>query len=767
MLPRLVYLIFAINIWFATCILSVVAAKTSDSNYSKPTGPQNWQVLLIPKLQGIRPSEVTQVNQLIRAPASTSLLDAIDSGLTQKFRENNVEVISNSRFFSDCTLAYCGNDNIQATLESIKEQSSDIGLVVFYTVTPTDAFYNRLATLDGINDQAAQQPLHLEINVIDPITFKIVMSEHLRLIETISYQSLFRLAQDMGTIVLHNIEELTPKRQYSIHLNNFVFEELNGFSTYIIGDPNNHYLKLKTSSQKNTMFGQFFPVQITQYELLSTMSQESIADFIERFFYQRGLGIDIDIETRRPSNGEIILDITRSGNPYTPSMLSSLLMILLCFSVIIWFIRRNVLNAKLEYYSEHRNATKWLKTHQDAKFGLYFLAKRWASPAIYWSRVAEESNELCNQAKLYFDAGDITTAKLFLSKSMHMDKGNAAALRLTDKIKEFEVSGDKLSKDEQWIRNKLAKALSNHKQRKPLKALKQLYQADELASENKKLNKQSRAINKLIKRIKKSAAKPIEAFVLNSVGDTGGIVVFNTKKVYLGRLPKTVDLTWISMRDGIFPINHTFVSRVGKHGEIVREEGIFYYKDLDSKNGSFINRKKCKPNQRVRLTNTDLLQLGSKHPAKSVGLDIVIPKDFSYMQLSFNEFANDLLAKDELDKLWPDNLIAQCNDMVYLNQSVVLLIHKKSGALKVVGMNELSVSVDEDQMCIPVAQISLEPAPMLKPVNQDINLLIDNIMVLGEMPILVPCELKIEEFIVKFNSYEVTANPFNQQELLE
>lgn len=765
MLQRLIYLCCVIVFWFVACNSSAVAIQSSDSSGTQQVEDQNWQVVLIPMLNDIQSSLNSESKQDIRSQNTSNLLNAIDSGLTQKLTANNLDVVSTSRFFADCKLAFCGNNNIQTTLQVIKQQSSDIGLVVFYAVTPSIEFYNYVTKLEEMSTTLSEQPFYLEIKVIDPITFKIVLSERLSLIEQVSYQSLFTLAQDMGTIVLHNLGDLSPKRQYAIHLNKFVFEELNGFSTYVIGNPNNQYLKLNSSSQQNTMFGQFFPVQITQYELLSTMSKGGLTDYISQFFYQRGL--DVNLKSQVLPSGEIVLDITRKGNPYTPSMLSSIVLILVCFSIVIWIVRRKVLNAKLELYSENRNATKWLKTFQDAKFGLYFLAKKWASPAIYWVRVAEESGELCSQAKLYFEAGDLTTAKLFLSKSLHMDKGNEQAIELTNNIKEFEASEDKISKDEQWIRNKLAKALSNHKEMKPLKALKQLYQAEELASQSKKLNKQSKAISKLIKRIKKSATKPIESFVLNSSGSTTGIVVFNTKKVYLGRLPKTVDLTWISMRDGVFPINHTFISRVGKHGEILREDGSFYYRDLDSKNGSFLNRKKCKSNQKIRLSNQDLLQLGSKHPAKSVGLDIFIPKDHSYMQVSFNEIANDLLAKDELDKLWPDNLLAQCNQMVYLHQTVILLVHKKSGAVRLVGVNESSDAIIEDEMLVPVAQIGLDPAPILKPVNQNIELLIDNEMVLGEMPILIPCELKVQEFIIKLNHYEVTANPFNQQELLE
>lgn len=64
-----------------------------------------------------------------------------------------------------------------------------------------------------------------------------------------------------------------------------------------------------------------------------------------------------------------------------------------------------------------------------------------------------------------------------------------------------------------------------------------------------------------------------------------------------------------------------FVGR--NHGSFIYSNGAYYFKDNNSKNGTYINGKKIVPGEDgrilpVKLTNGDVIRLGSKSPAKAV-----------------------------------------------------------------------------------------------------------------------------------------------------
>ncbi len=722
-----------------------------------------WQVLIVPK------SSHTNINKLISPTNSqpnfsdaNSLLSAIPKGLSQKLGSNKIDVIANDKIFTNCEIRYCGQNNLQSALDVIRGLAPEIDLVLFYELLRPIQIPSNSDMNEPVNDR---DNVTLEVTMIDPLTFKIMASDRLSLLGQPSYQALLSLAEDLGTVLLQSLQNEQVRQQYEIVLNDFVFEELNGFSTFILEKNENHYLKLVSSTQNYTMFDAYFPVTSNQYQLLSTLPIDSVQTYLTRFFKASSVDVSVQVNQSKASIQQII--VNRQGNPFAPSFLSSAILLILVLIAITWFVRRKSLDYKLHALAEVRNASDWLKTYEKATFPLYALASKYASQAIYWSRLADESNELHSQAKLYFEAGDFNTAKLFISKSLHMNTANKEAKELVKAIEEYETNTANLSKDEQWLRNKIAKALNNFRQQKPIKALKQLYQAEELAKQQKAFKKQSKAIAKLIKKVKQTFAKEYDSFTLNSTSDATSIVVFYGQKVQLGRSPSSEDLTWISQQDSVFPINHKLLSRLGYHGFIEYQDSHFYYVDLDSKNGSFLNRVKCTAQQPVLLKNKDVLQLGSKHPAQSVSLNVVISKDTSLMRMTISDQVNELLSKQELNTIWPDNVLAQSSQLACVQSQFLLALHSKTSSLRLLGVNELSDKVLKHEKLTLIAQFSLGKQSYISPMTEDTDLLIDETPIFGEIPLIIPCEIKYKNCHIKIGNYDMTSTPFNQMELLD
>lgn len=82
-------------------------------------------------------------------------------------------------------------------------------------------------------------------------------------------------------------------------------------------------------------------------------------------------------------------------------------------------------------------------------------------------------------------------------------------------------------------------------------------------------------------------------------------LIFNGKKI---TLTATITLGRASSCDVV--IDDMLVSR--KHAEIQQIKSSFYIKDLESRNGTFVNDKKVPKNKYMKLTKNDKIRLGSK-----------------------------------------------------------------------------------------------------------------------------------------------------------
>ncbi|WP_156558883.1 FHA domain-containing protein [Clostridium paraputrificum] len=82
-------------------------------------------------------------------------------------------------------------------------------------------------------------------------------------------------------------------------------------------------------------------------------------------------------------------------------------------------------------------------------------------------------------------------------------------------------------------------------------------------------------------------------------GDRVKTINLDKEKYLLGRLEGAVDI----------PIRNSSVGRI--HGRIEREDYYYFYVDLESKNGSFINGERLEPNKRYPLENGDNIKLAN------------------------------------------------------------------------------------------------------------------------------------------------------------
>lgn len=102
--------------------------------------------------------------------------------------------------------------------------------------------------------------------------------------------------------------------------------------------------------------------------------------------------------------------------------------------------------------------------------------------------------------------------------------------------------------------------------------------------------------------IKTTEIRPNRIEYLNLViyeGDRVKTMNLDKEKYLLGRLEGAVDI----------PIRNSSVGRI--HGRIEREDYYYFYVDLESKNGSFINGERLEPNKRYPLENGDNIKLAN------------------------------------------------------------------------------------------------------------------------------------------------------------
>jgi pSer/pThr/pTyr-binding forkhead associated (FHA) protein len=717
----------------STAVFAIMLASTA------PASARDWQLMLIPEA-------VDQTNQATTADEPIQVNPAylhIKQGLALSLTQSLEKLIEQQKAFDDCAQYLCAKRDIAGVMKTVRDKAPSVHLIVFYRY-------------GGENNPT------LYVRLLDPLSLQVMFSDSLALVETQSSASLRSLGQDMGMLIEAKLSGSQPQSQFALYFESFLFEELNGLTTKVLANNQNTQLILRESFVKYHLFEQYFPVTNSEYILQTSLNASQVKQMLVAFFATQNVDSNINFIVKDKAN--MAFRMVRQGNPYALSLITKAAMIMGLIAVFCIYTRRKYLDSYLTEYANKRNADMWLLTYKKASFVLYILQSKWVSQWSYWSRLQKESTALSVQAKLYFDAGDVNTSKLFLSKSLHANTANPQANSLVKDIEALEKNTKSFSESEQWTRNKLAKAMNNYRQQQPIKALRQLYQTVAVAQKEPALNKQTKALNKLIKQVKREFTQNINSVVISWASDPQSVLLCQNETVHLGRRPNNDDDTWISKQDAVFYINHKSISRAGHHGFVQKQDTGFYWVDTNSKNGTFINDKLATPHQPEKLHNEDRIQLGGKNMILSAALDAELSENESILQLTVNLQSMTLLDKQELNRVWPDNALATRTKLVLLQTQCWLVLntlqHKihicEVGCLPVERHKATKTDPSKSQF-VPLFMISLGKSACIAPLeseHQNAPLTLDSMPLLGEMPLFFPCSLAYGDVQFQISNYD-------------
>ncbi len=711
-----------------------------------PVSARDWQIMLVPE-------RIEQASQKAIENASQQLNPSylqIEQGLALSLTRSLEKLIEQQKVFDNCQQFLCGQQDIAGVTKKVRDSAPSVHLIVLYGY--------------GGEDNPT-----LYVRLLDPLSLQIMFSDSLALVGRPSQASLRSLGQDMGTLIEAKLSGNQPQSQFALYFDSFLFEELNGLTTMVLANNQNTQLMLSKSFVSYHLFNQYFPVTNSEYILQTSLNASQVKQMLTTFFTTQN--VDSNIYFIQNDNASMAFRMERQGNPYAPSLITRASIIIGLIVLLGIYMRRKHLDFHLVEYGNKRNADMWLATYKNASFVLYALRSKWVSQASYWARLQKESTALSAQAKLYFDAGDVNTSKLFVSKALNANTANPQANKLVQDIEALEEGAKSFSENEQWIRNKLAKAMNNYRQQQPIKALRQLYQAVEVAQKESSLKKQTKAINKLIKQANKEFTQSISSVVISCAKDPQSVLLCENATVHLGRRPNNDDDTWISKQDAVFYVNHKSISRAGQHGFVQKQDSGFYWVDTNSKNGTFINNESTTPHQPEKLHDKDKLQLGGKNVILSAALDVELSEHESILQLKVNLQSMTLLDKQELNRVWPDNALATRTKLVLLQKQCWLVLNTLTSKMHICEVGALRI---EDRQApkkgnvknefIPLCTITLGKSATIAPAKSEhrsAEITLDSMPLLGEMPLYFPCSLMYGDIHFQISDYDNASIRYN------
>lgn len=712
--------------------------------FSSRVHAKNWQLIIVPE------SSYKEANLQNDASIPDSYLN-IEKGLTYSLSNSSETLIDKRRLFDECKFYLCGEQDIAAFMEKIRISAARVHLVILYSL-------------------GGEQNNTLFVRLLDPLSYRVRFSESLNLLDGSADAKLFALGEDMGKLIEARLDGLQAQTEFSLVFDGFLVEELNGLTTKVLANTGNTQLVLTKSSISYLLIDKYFTVSNSQYTLSTVLSASQVEQLLTEFFTEQTL--DATITFTQMEDQQLQFYIQRSSNPYISSFITFFLLILAFLFFLGIYMRRRYIDTLLHKYAEERNADMWLDTYKKTTFFLLGLQNKWRTRAPYWSSLQKESIELTDQARLYFDAGDVQTAKLFLSKSLHSNTANSHAKKLVETIKIIELNRKSLSDDEQLIRSKLDKAKNNYRQKQPIKALRHLYKAGELTQKSTSLKKQAKAIKKLLKQIKQEFCTNEQSLLINCSSDPQSIVLCQNDTLHLGRLTNNDNLSWISAQDSIFYINHKSVSRAGRQCSITQQENGFFLTDNGSKNGTYINNESLVPHQPIKLNNTDLIHLGGNIPFVSVAFRVNLSPKETLLALSLDPQSMTLLDKQELNKVWPDNALALKTKLVCVHRECCLVLNTDTRSLHVFELDEMAFQMklisqdntrpieeknNDSTLWKPLCQIRLGENASVKPLlssNDKHNLSLEALPLLGEVPLILPCSISYIDTNIYLSNYD-------------
>lgn len=691
---------------------------------------KDWHIMLIPYVD-------TQDNSGIQL--SPSQQNQFEQGIEITITQSLEKLVQSHVIFEQCYDSLCGRANIKNVLDEILLKAPEIQLLGLYSLV------------------SSQQSV-IQIDMIDTLSNQIIFADSIPIQAEDIVNNLVPLGQKMGRLLAQKLSSKLKEHVIGISLIDFEREELQGLSTHVLGANMDTQMTLKRSNQRFRFGQSYFPVVSSHYELQTSLSASQIKNLFAAFFESRNTAIFLNFDNENNS-----LTISRAGNPYNPSLVTIGFVFCVIVMTLTYLIRRQYLNYYLNEYSELRNADDWLITYQTAKKPIYGLAKKWASQASYWNSRQIDSTKTAEKAKLYFDAGDIITAKLFVTKALNINTVNKDAKTLTLKIAEYENNTKALSESEQWIRNKIAKAMNNYRQQLPLKALKQAYQAHARSKQLGNFKKQSKAISKLIKKIKNEYSVSVKSIVIFVSSDPVSITLTHHDFIHIGRLPNKSDFTWISGQDSVFHINHKMVSRAGHHCSIEKTASGFALKDQNSKNGSYINSLPSEAGVLNALRDGDSITLGANNSLNAVTLNVKTSACTELVEFSFLPPSESLISREKLNKVWPDNALAVRTKLVCTKTTTILALSKEDAQLAM--FSEMDVL--DSSLYTPVCIIKLGEQATIAPAAEISNLTVEDVELIGEFPLQLPCSIKFQDVSIQLSQYDGVSMRYAQHSIAE
>lgn len=709
--------------WCKTVVFVSLVASVCSANANQSS------LILVPQYE--HTSVSTPTDSTLSAQLQIDLL-----------REAFSESFTISKFESegtDCTKSLCGFADSERLMLAAKQQQNAVQLVLMYSFPTQSDPKLKFTAIDVTSDEVLLNKEHPLANI------QIMDSEYV-----------LGIAQSF----VDELVNFQTQQQFNLVFDEFAFDELEGLTTFLLANNANQSLRLNRATQTNTFFERYFPTTNSDYSLQSSLLSSQILQQLRLFFEQREIAVRILFEKTAAQQPRFY--VTRESNPYLPSVLQLVLLVLLMGGMLILGYKRTSLNRQLTAFADARNADEWLSTYKHAALPFYFLRGKWALHHSYWSRLFKESEELATQAREFFVGGDVKSAKLFITKSLYANSANKSANQLVDLIEDSERTTGKQNKLEHWLNNKIAKALNNYRNRKTLKAMRHLYQALTVAKQNKSLRKQEKAINRLVKKFINDEGKSIKALEIKPKTGNQRLLLCNSHTIQLGRKPKNEASTWVSIQDSVFYINHKSLSRVGQHCVIETFADGFLVEDLSSKTGTFVNEHKIKPKQMRILERGDSLRLGGKEDAVTLQTQLSSGKQCLYV--SFDQTTIDKADQSLLKTRWPDVKKARHTQMVCMQEKVVVYLDQEKHQLGAIDAADFNNN-DKQASLLPLCLIHLGEKAQISPwhnQHQCAHVLIDNVPLLGTVPLNLPCQLHCGDVSFSMNAFDKNAKPIKK-----
>jgi hypothetical protein len=697
---------------------------------------KKWHLMLIPNAH-----LSTDANQQSSAsPALTvDYSSLIRETMSNELSKELYVVIVPERVFPNCDSSLCGMESVQSALVNVVKLAPEVELVLFYHFDTTSS------------------PFSLRASLIDPISFQTYDTFGVNVLaqnrQDISDGQIRSLARDIGKVISQRLQQTAKRNEFDLVLKGFALGEVAPFSTFALSETQDTRLTLTRSEKEAGRWSEFLPTMETQFTVSSSLTQSQFNQLLVRFFLTED--IDVINEYQRDTNAFVV---NRLGNPYTPSLISSVLLVLVALVLMFIFIKRQMYHFQLQTLAEKKAVNQWLSVHSRAKSPWYFLHDKWGNQYSYWQRLERESSELENQAMLFFDAGDVITAKLFISKALNINTDASGAKALMKKIAEQESSEKELSEKEQWVRNKVAKAMNNYRGNQAIKALRQAYQAADASAGEKKLKRQHKAIKRLIHKIIADFSQAHENIELTDLltGDT--CLVSAANELDIGRAASAQGQEDFTGKGNNveFTINHKALSRLGKQCKVSADENGFYIQDQGSTNGSFL-QSSVLGKERRSLKHGDVIYLGANSELTAVKLSVEIDSGHSMLKLRVQKQLQHTLEVGDLARAWPDYVNAMRSSAVLTRSDCVLAVDSDTDALRLVSKAELS----DNAQLRALAQFTLGQYASLMPLiglkdEPGDRVFCNKEPLYGQVPLLLPCELKWRHQHILIDAYTLS-----------